>query len=147
MSTRSSSAVSPFRQTIALSDAGAMGLLSGAAARARAIGVPQCIVVVDASGETVASLRMDGAKFLSMRTARSKAMTAASTNAPTGSMPIDVGTAASVASGGAVTPLPGGLPIRFDGHLAGAVGVGSGTGAEDADVAAAGLAAIGADAV
>jgi len=44
-----------------------------------------------------------------------------------------------------VTNLPGGLPIRFDGRLAGGVGVGSGTGEQDFDVARAALAAIGAD--
>ncbi|HEY8594666.1 MAG TPA: heme-binding protein [Devosiaceae bacterium] len=134
-----------FRENLAVSHDGALGLIAGAVARAREIGVPQCIVVVDASGETIASLRMDGAKFLSLRTARAKARTAASTDAATGTMPLDIGTAAGVASHGDVTPLKGGLPIRFGGRLAGAVGVGSGTGDQDVDVARAGLAAIGAD--
>ena len=108
------------------------------------IDVQRCIVVVDVGGEVVASLRMDGARFLSKRTAFAKARTAASTGIPTGGMPLDVGTAASVAAHGAVTPLPGGFPIRFGGRLAGAVGVGSGTGEQDIAVAAAGLAAVGA---
>ena len=55
------------------------------------------------------------------------------------------GTSVGIASQGGVTNLPGGLPIRFDGRLAGGVGVGSGTGEQDFDVARAALAAIGAD--
>ncbi|MCJ8027134.1 heme-binding protein [Shinella yambaruensis] len=35
--------------------------------------VPQCIFIVDCSGETIASIRMDGAKYLSMHTACAKA--------------------------------------------------------------------------
>ena len=38
--------------------------------------------------------------------------------------------------------LPGGLPIVVDGHLVGAIGVGSGAGHEDLEVANAGLAAL-----
>ena len=109
------------------------------------MGVPQCFVVVDASGETIASLRMDGARYLSMHTAQAKARTAASINAATGAMPFEAGVAAAIASRGGVTSLPGGLPIRFESRLAGAIGVGSGSGEQDIDVARAALAAIGAD--
>jgi uncharacterized protein GlcG (DUF336 family) len=121
--------------------------LSAAVEKALAIGVPQCIHIVDTSGETIASLRMDGAKYLSMHTARAKARTAASINAPTGAMAFEFGTAAGIASQGGVTHLPGGLPIRFGAKLAGAIGVGSGSGEQDFEVARAALAAIGADAV
>lgn len=135
------------RETLALSHAGALQALSAAVDKAIAIGVPQCIYIVDASGETIASLRMDGAKYLSMHTARAKARTAASINAPTGTMAFEFGTAAGIASQGGVTHLPGGLPIRFANRLAGAIGVGSGSGDQDFEVARAALAAIGADAV
>jgi glc operon protein GlcG len=135
------------RQTLALTHAGALSALAAAATAAEGMAVPQCIFIVDASGETIASLRMDGAKYLSMHTARAKARTAASINAATGSMPFEFGTSAGVASQGGVTPLPGGLPIRFAGQLAGAIGVGSGTGDQDFAVARAALQAIGADPV
>ena len=135
------------RETLALSHAGALQALSAAVDKALAIGVPQCIYIVDASGETVASLRMDGAKYLSMHTARAKARTAASINAPTGTMAFEFGTAAGIASQGGVTHLPGGLPIRFSGKTVGGIGVGSGSGEQDFEVARAALAAIGADAV
>ena len=53
--------------------------------------------------------------------------------------------AIAAATGGAVTGLAGGLPIRFDGKLLGGIGIGSGTGAQDVSVALAALAAIGAE--
>ncbi len=136
-----------FRETITLTHDGALKAVAAGAARAGTMGVPQCLVVVDASGETIASLRMDGARFLSLHTARAKARTAASINAATGGMVPEAATLAGIASQGGVTNLPGGLPIRFDGRLAGGIGVGSGTGEQEFDVARAALAAIGADVV
>ncbi|MER8659084.1 heme-binding protein [Mesorhizobium sp. M0847] len=136
-----------FRETLSLRHEGALKAVAAGAARAVTMGVPQCLVVVDASGETIASLRMDGARFLSLHTARAKARTAASINAATGGMAFEAALSAGIASQGGVTNLPGGLPIRFDGRLAGGIGVGSGTGEQDFDVARAALAAIGADAI
>ena len=136
-----------FRETLSLTHDGALKAIAAGAARAVTMGVPQCLVVVDASGETIASLRMDGARFLSLHTARAKARTAASINAATGGMAFEAALSAGIASQGGVTNLPGGLPIRFDGRLAGGIGVGSGTGEQDFDVARAALAAIGADAI
>jgi len=133
------------RDTIALTHEGSLKALAAAVAKASEIAVPQCIFIVDASGETLASLKMDGAKYLSMHTALAKARTAASINNATGKMAFEFGTSAGIASHGGVTPLPGGLPIRFGGKLAGAIGVGSGSGDQDIEVARAALAAIGAD--
>lgn len=139
--------MSKFRNTISLTSDAALEALSAAVAHAKSMNVPQCVFIVDRSGETLASVRMDGAKYLSMHTARSKARTAASINSATGAMSAEFGIAAGLASQGGVTHLPGGLPIRFDNELAGAIGVGSGTGDQDFEVARAALAAIGADAV
>ena len=123
-----------FRETLSLTHDGALKAVAAGAARAVTMGVPQCLVVVDASGETIASLRMDGARFLSLHTARAKARTAASINAATGGMAFEAALSAGMASQGGVTNLPGGLPIRFDGRLAGGIGVGSGTGEQDFDL-------------
>lgn len=139
--------MSNFIETFRLSHEGALKAIAAAVGRALEVAVPQCIFVVDASGETIASVRMDGAKYLSMHTARSKARTAASINTATGAMPAEFGIAAAVASQGGVTHLPGGLPIRFKGRLVGGIGVGSGSGEQDFDVARAALKAIGADEV
>lgn len=135
------------RPATALTHKGVMTALQAAIAKAEEMAVPQDIVIVDQSGETLAKFRMDGAKFTSMHTATSKAITAASINAPTGNMPAEFGTAAGLASHGRVTHLKGGLPIRFGGLLAGAIGVGSGSGDQDVEVGRAALAAIGADEV
>ena len=134
-------------ETIALSHQGAMLALRAAIDTAATMGVPQCIVIVDASGETIASLRMNGARYLSMRTARAKAQTAASINGATGQIAHDVGAIVGITTQGSMTSLPGGLPIRFSGRLAGAIGVGSGTGEQDVAVARAALATLEADGI
>ena len=52
-------------------------LIEGAAEKAREIGVPMCIAVVDESGNLVAFERMDGGKITSVTIAQDKAFTAA----------------------------------------------------------------------
>lgn len=122
---------------------GAMTMLTAAVAKAEEIGVPQCVVIVDQSGETVAEIRMTGSKFLSRKSAKAKALTAASIGGPSSNIPDHVRPAIAAATDGSVTGLPGGLPIRLDGHIVGAIGVGSGAPDEDLAVANAALSAIG----
>lgn len=137
----------PYLEAVVLSQRGASDALAAAVVKAEQISVAQCICIVDASGETIASLRMDGAKYLSMQTARAKARTAASIGNKTGGMTLEFAVAAGIATSGSVTNLAGGLPIKFGGRLAGAIGVGSGTGDQDIEVGKAALAAIGADSI
>lgn len=131
-------------ETKRLTHRGALAVLTAAVARAEAMGQPQCIVIVDGSGEVLAEVRMTGAKFLSRKSALSKALTAASTGVETTSIPEAVRTQIGLATDGNVTGLPGGLPIIVDGMLLGGIGVGSGSGDQDIEVARAGLDAIGA---
>ncbi|SDZ50046.1 Uncharacterized conserved protein GlcG, DUF336 family [Jannaschia faecimaris] len=128
-----------------LTHTGAMEMLRAGVAKAEEIGQPQCIVIVDAAGEVLAEVRMIGAKFLSRKSALAKAMTAASTGGATVLIPEVVRPAIAAATDGGITGLPGGLPIRLDGHLLGGIGVGSGTGEQDIAVAEAALRAIGAE--
>lgn len=132
------------RETKVLTHQGALAVLLAAVQKAEAMGQPQCIVIVDANGEVLAEIRMTGAKFLSRKSALAKALTAASIGNETLSIPEAVRTAIGLATEGRVTGLPGGLPIRLDGVLLGGIGVGSGSGEQDIEVAKAGLAAIGA---
>ena len=118
-------------------------MLRAAAAKAEEIGQPQCIVIVDASGEMLGQLRMTGAKFLSLKSARAKARTAASTGNETAAIPEAVGPAIAAATAGEVTRLPGGLPIYHDQALLGGIGVGSGSPDQDISVAMAALDAVG----
>ena len=120
-----------------------MAMLAAAVAKAEEMGQPQCIVIVDVSGETLAQLRMDGAKFLSMKSARAKARTAASIGQPSHVIPEAVGGLIAAATEGEVTRLQGGLPIEVGGVLVGGIGVGSGSPEQDIDVASAALSVLG----
>ena len=134
-----------FHSATRLTHAGVMTMLAAAIAQAETMGQPQCIVIVDASGEMLGEVRMTGARSLSRKSAMAKALTAASIGAPSENIPEAVRPAIGMASGGAVTGLKGGLPIRINGDVVGGIGVGSGTGDQDAEVARAALAAIGAE--
>ena len=125
-----------------LTNEGAMKILNAAIAKAADMGVDQCISVVDTGGHLLAFARMDGAFVLSIDSSLVKAMTAASYGQPTGHLPEGVDIKLAIATGGKRVNLPGGLPIIVDGHLVGGIGVGSGAGHEDLEVANAGLAAL-----
>jgi uncharacterized protein GlcG (DUF336 family) len=121
---------------------GAMKLLNAAMAKAREMQVPQCIAIVDAGGHLLAFARMDGAFALSVDTALMKAMTAASYGIPTGDIAAGIDIKLAIATQGKRINLPGGLPVIVDGHVIGAIGVGSGTGEQDRQVANAALDAL-----
>lgn len=121
-----------------------MAMLQRAIAKAEELDQPQCIVIVDASGELLGEIRMTGAKFLSRKSAFAKAVTASSIRAPSESVPQEVRPLIGMATEGRVTGLPGGLPIILEGDCVGGIGVGSGSGAQDIAVATAALKAIGA---
>lgn len=140
------------RDRIALNLAGAETALAAAKAKAGEMKLKVNIAVVDDGGHLIAFARMDGARPASATTAMTKAVTAATFRQPTG--PVPAGTQepdvllnlslqnAAAASGGKITTLLGGVPIEIDGQIIGAVGVGGGTGEQDAVVARAGIAAL-----
>lgn len=132
------------RTQIKLTHEGALAVLAGAVARATELGVPQNVTIVDDGGNLLAFVRMDGAKTLSRETSMSKAISAASHRQPTARLDPANEIKLAIAAGGRLTNLEGGFPIILDGHCVGGIGVGSGTGAQDCDVALAGLKAIGA---
>lgn len=125
--------------SLKLTHDGAMRLLNAAIGKAKDMGVPQCISIVDAGGHLLALTRMDGAFALSIETSLMKAMTAASYGEPTGNILAGVDLKLAIATQGKRINLPGGLPIIVDGHLVGGIGVGSGTGEQDRQVASAAL--------
>lgn len=130
--------------SVKLTDAGVFSLLQAAIEAARAMGQPQCIAIVDASGVELASFRMAGSRYLSIKSALAKARTAASIGAASNSVPEHARLLLAAATKGEATALRGGLPIRVDGVLLGGIGIGSGSGEQDEDVARTALAAIGA---
>ncbi len=121
---------------------GAAAILAAAVAKAADMGVPQCITVVDPGGHLLTMARMDGAFALSIDTAFRKAQTAACYGAPTGHIAEGVDIKLAIATAGKRINLPGGLPTIVDGHLIGGIGVGSGSGAQDLEVAKVGIAAL-----
>jgi glc operon protein GlcG len=139
------------RNRVGLNLAGAEKALAAAKAKAAAMKLAVNVAVVDDGGHLVAFARMDGARPASVATAITKAVTAATLRAPTGPLPngenpdlllnLSLQNAAA-AGGGKVTTLKGGVPIVVDGQVVGAVGVGGGTGEQDAEVAKAGVEAL-----
>ena len=121
---------------------GAAAILGAAVAKASDMQVPQCITVVDSGGQLITMARMDGAFALSIDTALRKAQTAACYGAPTGHIAEGVDIKLAIATEGKRINLPGGLPIIVDGLLIGGIGVGSGSGAQDLEVAKVGIAAL-----
>jgi glc operon protein GlcG len=136
------------RDRVQLNLAGAEAVLEAAKKKAAALGLKCNIAIVDDGGHMIAFARMDGARPASAATALTKAVSAATFRQETGPLPAkgepDVLLSLSIqnASGGKITTLKGGVPVVVDGQVVGAVGVGGGTGEQDAEVAKAGIQAL-----
>ena len=129
-------------QTLKLTSQGAMKILEAAIVKAQQIDVPQCISIVDSGGQLLAFCRMDGAFVMSNTSSRRKAETAAAYGIPTGDIPEGVDLKLAIVTNGERVNLPGGLPLIVNYEIVGAIGVGSGTGAQDLEVAKAGVKAL-----
>jgi uncharacterized protein GlcG (DUF336 family) len=132
--------MTPVRPALKLRHEAALRLLQAATEAALKMGVPQCIAIVDEGCNLLAFVRMDSARVLSIESATHKAMTAAATGQPSAKLHAEKASALAQATGGRMTNLPGGLPLIVDGHVVGGIGVGSGTGEQDLQVAEAALA-------
>lgn len=122
-------------------------LIAGARAKAEDIGVAMCIAVTDESGQLIAFERMDGGKITSTIIAQDKAYTAAGAKRTTqsygeASQPGKPAYGIHSAIGGRLLVVAGGIPVMIDGEVVGAVGVSSGTPAQDAECAQAGIDAL-----
>lgn len=128
-----------------LSLADARFLIEGARNKADEIGVPMCIAVTDESGQLIAFERMDGGKITSTIIAQDKAYTAAGAKRSTesygaASQPGSPAYGINSAIGGRLMVVAGGLPVIIDGEVVGAIGLSSGTPAQDSECAQAGIA-------
>ena len=109
------------------------------------------VTVTDAAGVTVITARADGAGPHTLDSSRRKAYTAASLRQPTQALAELAAGSASLAGlhdmNDSILLLGGGFPIKLNGTIVGAIGVGGAPGAKlDEACARAGLSAIGADA-
>ncbi|HZP77226.1 MAG TPA: heme-binding protein [Pseudolabrys sp.] len=134
--------MSTTRNSLRLTLEGAQTLIDAAVAAAKQMQVPQCIAVVDDACNLLAFARMDGSRVLSVLSAQRKAKTAATTGKPTGELPADVEIKLAVATDGEMVNLKGGLPVIVDGQVIGGIGIGSGTGDQDREIANAALMAL-----
>ena len=128
--------------SLKLTHEGALAALNAGIAKAADMGQPQCISVVDSGGHLLAFVRMDGAFHMSLETALRKARTAACYGQPSGGLEEGIDIKLALGTDGQRINLPGGLPIIVDGQRIGGVGVGSGTGEQDREVATVAIAAI-----
>lgn len=124
----------------------------GARAAADLLGVAMGIVVVDGAGAVVASARMDGSQLVAVELATDKAFTAAAFGEPTETWAASTAPGGSnwgmtTSCGGRLVVLAGGLPLRHDGELVGAIGVSGAAADVDRECAAAGVRAAGFDAL
>ena len=119
--------------------------LEASLAKAREMGIPVTIVVVDAGGHVVTSARMDGARFLTFEIAYGKAHGCVGFHrtghevAAFGQAAAAFSSALAVASDGRFFPALGSIRIIREGEEIGAIGVSGGTGEEDHQIAQAGV--------
>jgi uncharacterized protein GlcG (DUF336 family) len=126
---------------IALSDA--RRVIAAAEQKARDLGQPMNIAVVDGGGNLVSHVRMDGAWIGSIDISINKAFTARAFDLPTSqlaenSQPGQQFFGIHASNRGRVMIFAGGVPLRRDGLIIGAIGVRGGSGSQDEAVAIAG---------
>ncbi len=117
-------------------------LIDAAVAKAKKMGVPQTIAVLDDSGQLKAFCRMDGAPLVGIEIAQNKAYTAL-VGMPTHEFYEFISKDPSLLTGvphvRRIAAFGGGFPITIDGMLAGSIGISGGTGEQDMACARAAL--------
>lgn len=117
----------------------AKALVDAATAEARANNANVAIAVVDANGDLVNFIRMDGASARAVTSAQGKARAAilfglptkAAADAVAAGTPLSAKLTPSVAGSFPITVQQGGLPIIKDGKVIGGIGIGGSSSAND----------------
>jgi uncharacterized protein GlcG (DUF336 family) len=109
-------------------------MVEAAVAKAKSLGVPQVIAILDESGMLKAFCRMDGAMLISIEVAQNKAYTAL-LGAPSqdffNRIKDDPALVAGVPHIPRIVTFGGGLPILIDGAVVGGIGVSGGSVEQD----------------
>lgn len=121
-------------------------IIAAAEKKADEIGQPMNIAVADAGGNLVAHVRMDNAWIGSVDISIKKAWTSRAFDITTkdlgdNSQSGDQFFGIHASNGGKVMIFAGGIPLKKDGKVVGAIGVSGGSGEQDHSVAEAGAAA------
>lgn len=123
----------------------AQKLLDAAVARAKSLGVPQIVAILDESGNLKAFCRMDGAPLISIEVSQNKAYTAL-LGAPSheffNSIKDNPALLAGIPHVPRIALFGGGFPVRIDDATAGAIGVSGGSVEQDMACAQAALDAL-----
>lgn len=125
-----------------LDQAGAQTVLQAARESAQQRNAPSAIAVVDPAGDLMAFQRMDGVRPASAELAIEKARTAARLQRPTAEIEDNINRGRTAFLTAGIAALRGGVPVRVNGKVVGAVGVAGlskQTDTEIANTAAAGL--------
>jgi uncharacterized protein GlcG (DUF336 family) len=121
-------------------------IIAAAEKKAAAIGQPMNIAVADAGGNLVAHVRMDGAWLGSIDIAIKKAYTSRAFDIATKDLAEHSQSGGQffgihASNDGRIMIFAGGIPLKSDGKVVGAIGVSGGSGEQDHAVAEAGAAA------
>jgi uncharacterized protein GlcG (DUF336 family) len=112
----------------------AQKLIDAAVAKAKSLGVPQIVAILDESGNLKAFYRMDGAPLISIEVAQNKAYTAL-LGAPSHEFFDRIKDNPALVAGLPHVPrialFGGGFPVRIDDAIAGAIGVSGGSVEQD----------------
>lgn len=136
-----------FKSSVKLTLEGAKIMLAAAECKAKEIGVPMDIAIVDEGGNLLAFERMDGAKVTSIDISINKAFTAAGSRRGTHEY-AEIASPGKPAFGiytsnqGRFMIFGGGLPITVKGEVIGGIGCSSGTAEQDRLVSQAGIEAL-----
>jgi uncharacterized protein GlcG (DUF336 family) len=122
-------------------------VIAAAEAKAHELSQPMNIAVVDAGGNLVSHVRMDGAWIGSIDVSINKAFTARAFDISTAqlsenSQPGQQFYGIQNSNHGRIMIFAGGVPLRRNGQVVGAIGVSGGSGSQDQAVATSGAAAI-----
>ena len=121
-------------------------MMAAAEAHARANNWQVAIAIVDSSSQLVAFSKQDGTQHVSVSIAQGKAVTSVNFRRPTKALEDGIaagGAGLRILSLPGVTPLEGGIPIVVDGKIIGGIGVSGVLSTQDAQVARAGIEALG----
>ncbi len=126
--------------------ADARRVIAAAEGKAAEIGQPMNIAVVDGGGNLVSHVRMDGAWIGSVDISINKAFTSRAFDITTkdlgeNSQSGDQFFGIHVSNHGRIMIFAGGIPLKRDGKVVGAIGVSGGSGVQDHEVAEAGAGA------
>jgi glc operon protein GlcG len=125
-----------------LDQAGAQTVLQAAKESAQQRRAPSAIAVVDAAGDLLAFQRMDGVRPASADLAIQKARTAARLQRPTAEIEDNINHGRSAFVTANIMALRGGVPVRVNGVVVGAVGIAGLASETDTEIATTAAAAL-----